>query len=236
MRKLHVVLRGAFVAAGACLLATVVRAQDLTGDVEGTVSSADDGRPIKDAVVAVFGLGRYTTSDSAGRFLLPGVRFGGQRVEVRAIGFQPIAHAVTVVPGEVTRVELRLRPAVVNLPEVVVSSSREEQLASTTPLSVGVIRGEEIRETRGHHPSELVNRTPGVYVSNLGGRGTRRPSASPSPPRRSTPIWRMGSRSDRPGSSITTRSTRSTFRRPAGWRSSRARAPRCTEATRWAAW
>ena len=171
MREFYVVLRGAFVAAGACLLATVVRAQDLTGNVEGTVLSVDDGRPIKDAVVGIFGLGRHTTSDSAGRFLLPGVRFGGQRVEVRAIGFQPIAHAVTVVPGEVTRVELRLRPAVVNLPEVVVSSSREEQLASTTPLSVGVIRGEEIRETRGHHPSELVNRTPGVYVSNFGGEG-----------------------------------------------------------------
>ncbi len=38
-------------------------------------------------------------------------------------------------------------------------------------MSVGVIRGEEIRETRGHHPAEIVNRTPGVYVSNFGGEG-----------------------------------------------------------------
>ncbi|HEU4474597.1 MAG TPA: carboxypeptidase regulatory-like domain-containing protein, partial [Gemmatimonadales bacterium] len=171
MSKCHVVLRGAFLAACTCVVASAAWAQDLTGSVEGTVLSADDGRPIKDAVVGMFGLGRYTTSDTAGHFLLSGVRFGGQRVEVRAIGFQPIAHAVTVVPGEVARVELRLHPAVVNLPEVVVSSSREEQLASATPLSVGVIRGDEIRETRGHHPSELVNRTPGVYVSNFGGEG-----------------------------------------------------------------
>ncbi len=171
MRQWYVVLRGAFVAACACAFATVARAQDLTGSVEGAVLSADDGRPIRGALVGMFGLGRHTTSDSAGRFLLPDVRFGGQRVEVRAIGFRPVAHAVTVVPGEVARVEVRLRPAVVNLPEVVVSSSREEQLASATPVSVGVIRGEEIRETRGHHPSELVNRTPGVYVSNFGGEG-----------------------------------------------------------------
>ena len=133
--------------------------------------SADGGRPIADATVGIFGLGRHVTSDSAGRFQLAGVTFGSQRVEVRAIGYQPSAHAVTVVPGEIARVELRLKPAVVNLPEVVVSSSREEQLASTTPVSVGVIRGEEIRETRGHHPAEIVNRTPGVYVSNFGGEG-----------------------------------------------------------------
>ncbi|HEX2301941.1 MAG TPA: TonB-dependent receptor plug domain-containing protein, partial [Pseudonocardiaceae bacterium] len=103
--------------------------------------------------------------------MLTEVRFGSQRVEVRAVGYQPSAHAVTVVPGEVIRVELQLEPAVVNLPEVVVSSSRERQLASTTAASIGVIRGEEIREARGHHPSEIVNRTPGVYVSNFGGEG-----------------------------------------------------------------
>ena len=133
--------------------------------------STDGGRPIADATVGIFGLGRQVMSDSAGRFLLTGVRFGSQRVEIRAIGYQPTAHAVTVVPGEVARLEVRLKPAVVNLPEVVVSSSREEQLASATPVSVGVIRGEEIRETHGHHPAEIVNRTPGVYVSNFGGEG-----------------------------------------------------------------
>jgi iron complex outermembrane receptor protein len=158
-------------AACACTIASAVRAQDLSGSVEGVVVSTDGGRPIADAAVGIFGLGRHVTTDSAGRFLLGGVRFGSQRVEVRAIGYQPTAHAVTVVPGEIARLELRLKPAVVNLPEVVVSSSREAQLASTTPVSVGVIRGEEIRETRGHHPAEIVNRTPGVYVSNFGGEG-----------------------------------------------------------------
>ena len=123
-------------------------------------------------MVGIFGGGQHVSSDSAGRFRLTEVRFGSQRVEVRAIGYQPSAHAVTVVPGEVTRIELRLKPAVVNLPEVVVSTSREEQLASSTA-------GQRRRDSRarrsarpaGHHPSEIVNRTPGVYVSNFGGEG-----------------------------------------------------------------
>ncbi|MGH7581088.1 MAG: TonB-dependent receptor, partial [Gemmatimonadales bacterium] len=165
------VLRAALLATCACAFATVGRAQDLRGSVEGVVLSAEGGRPVADARAGIFGLGRHATSDSTGRFRLEGVPFGSQRVEVRAIGYQPGALAVTVVPGEVASVEFRLEPAVVNLPEVVVSSSREEQLASTTPVSVGVIRGDEIRETRGHHPAEIVNRTPGVYVSNFGGEG-----------------------------------------------------------------
>jgi len=163
--------RGAFLAACACMAAAGARAQDLRGTVEGVVLSADGGGPVADALVGIFGLGPHVASDSAGRFVLAGVRFGSQRLEVRALGYQPSAQAVTVVPGEVTRVEIRLRGAVVSLPEVVVSSTREEQLASTTAASVGVIRGEEIRETRGHHPAEIVNRTPGVYVSNFGGEG-----------------------------------------------------------------
>ena len=164
-------LRGGFLATCACAMAPAVRAQDLSGSVEGVVVSTDGGRPVADATVGIFGLGRRLATDSTGRFLLGGVRFGSQRVEVRAIGYQPAAHAVTVVPGETARLEVRLKPAVVNLPEVVVSSSREAELASTTPVSVGVIRGEEIRQTRGHHPAEIVNRIPGVYVSNFGGEG-----------------------------------------------------------------
>ena len=164
--------RGLVLAACACTAAAVVAsAQDLRGSVEGTVVDAGAGTPVEGASVGIFGQGPRVTSDSLGRFLLERVKFGDQRVEVRALGYQPSAHAVIVVPGGVTRVEVQLRPAVVNLPEVVVSSTREQQLASTTPASIGVIRGQEIRETRGHHPAEIVNRTPGVYVSNFGGEG-----------------------------------------------------------------
>jgi iron complex outermembrane recepter protein len=116
-------------------------------------------------------LNRYVATDSAGRFRLAAMRFGRQLVEARAIGYQPIWRSVTIVPGDSTTLEFRLEPAVVTLPEVVVSTTREQRPASTTPLSVGVIGDAEIREARGHHPAEIVNRTPGVYVSNFGGEG-----------------------------------------------------------------
>lgn len=129
------------------------------------------GTPIAEASVVVPELGRSVTSDSAGHFSLTGIRFGSHLVEARAIGYQPARQSVTIIPGDSAQLEFRLKRAAVTLPEMVVSSTREAQLASSTPLSVSVIPEQEIRETRGHHPSELVNRSPGVYVSNFGGEG-----------------------------------------------------------------
>ncbi|HEU5041021.1 MAG TPA: TonB-dependent receptor, partial [Gemmatimonadales bacterium] len=162
---------GALVVACGCAATGQLAAQHGRETIAGTVMSAEDGTPVAEATVGVAALGRFTTTDSAGRFRLAEVPFGSRLVEARAIGFQPVWRAVTVLPGDTASLELRLKPAAVTLPEVVVSTSREEQLASTTPLSVGVIRAEEIRETRGHHPAEIVNRSPGVYVSNFGGEG-----------------------------------------------------------------
>jgi outer membrane receptor protein involved in Fe transport len=171
MNSTRALLGGAWLAACACTVTTVGSAQDLRGRIEGQVVSAEGAGPVAGATVGIVGLGRYAATDTAGRFVLDGAKFGTQRLEVRAIGYRPAARSVTVVPGQAVQADFRLQPAVVNLPEVVVSGSREEQLASATPVSVGVIRGEEIRETRGHHPAEIVNRTPGVYVSNFGGEG-----------------------------------------------------------------
>jgi iron complex outermembrane receptor protein len=171
MTRNRIVFGGALLLLCAGVAPTVGSAQDLAGTVGGVVLNGANGRPIADASVGVPALNRFVATDSAGRFRLAGVRFGSQLVEARAIGYQPTWHAITVVPGDSTTLEFRLRPAVVTLPEVVVSTTREERQASTTPLSIGVIGEGEIREARGHHPAEIVNRTPGVYVSNFGGEG-----------------------------------------------------------------
>lgn len=149
---------------------TTSRAQELRGTVMGTVLGRD-GVPLSDASVGVPLLRRWAVSDSAGRFRLGNIPFGNHVFEARGPGHQAAWLSATVIPGDSVTLEFRLRPSAVTLPEVVVSTSREELLASSTPLSVGVIGEKEIRETRAHHPAELVNRSPGVYVSNFGGEG-----------------------------------------------------------------
>jgi outer membrane receptor protein involved in Fe transport len=170
MRLRHIVVASGVLALGAWLPVRA-SAQDLRGTVAGVVLDQDGGRPLAEAWVGIPALGRAASSDAYGRFRLADVRFGSQVLEARAVGFRPMRIAVTVVPGDSAWVELRLQAAAVALPEVVVSTSREERSAAATPLSVGVIGEKEIRETRGHHPADVVNHTPGVYVSNYGGEG-----------------------------------------------------------------
>ncbi len=159
------------IACGALLIlgASAARAQD-GSTVEGVILGVESG-PVSGASVGIPSLARYVMSDSSGRFELTGIQLGSYLVEARALGYQPARQSVTVVPGDSTTLQFRLKPAAVTLPEMVVSTSREQELASTTPISVAVIQEQEIRETRGHHPAELINRSPGVFVSNFGGEG-----------------------------------------------------------------
>ena len=58
-----------------------------------------------------------------------------------------------------------------SLDKVVVTSTREEKPVSEIAESIGVLSREEIQNVSPSHPSEILNRTAGVYINNLGGEG-----------------------------------------------------------------
>lgn len=62
-------------------------------------------------------------------------------------------------------------PAASALPEMTVTGTREGELLSETPATVGVIKDQTLRETRPTHPKDILNQVPGVWVSNLSGEG-----------------------------------------------------------------
>lgn len=57
------------------------------------------------------------------------------------------------------------------LGEVTVTATREGQLLSETPASVGVIKEKALREVKPSHPSEIMGQVPGVWVNVTGGEG-----------------------------------------------------------------
>ncbi|MCD6707597.1 MAG: TonB-dependent receptor [Thiobacillus sp.] len=62
-------------------------------------------------------------------------------------------------------------PAEAALPEMTVTGTREGELLSETPATVGIIKDQTLRETRPAHPKDILNQVPGVWVSNLSGEG-----------------------------------------------------------------
>src|SRR5574343_317976 len=57
------------------------------------------------------------------------------------------------------------------LADVTVTATREGQLLSETPASVGVIKEKALREVKPSHPSEIMGQVPGVWVNVTGGEG-----------------------------------------------------------------
>jgi outer membrane receptor protein involved in Fe transport len=57
------------------------------------------------------------------------------------------------------------------LDEVVVSGTREAERKSETAATIGVIKGEAIRDAKATHPTEIMGRVPGVWVNITGGEG-----------------------------------------------------------------
>lgn len=57
------------------------------------------------------------------------------------------------------------------LGEVTVTATREGQLVSETPATVGVIKESAVRDTRPSHPSEIMGQVAGVWVNVTGGEG-----------------------------------------------------------------
>jgi len=57
------------------------------------------------------------------------------------------------------------------LSEVTVTGTREAQPRAQETATVGIIEGDEISETLPAHPSEIMERVPGVHVNVTGGEG-----------------------------------------------------------------
>src|SRR5574343_147013 len=57
------------------------------------------------------------------------------------------------------------------LGEVTVTATREGQLVSETPATIGVIKEKTLREVKPTHPSEIMSQVAGVWFNVTGGEG-----------------------------------------------------------------
>jgi iron complex outermembrane recepter protein len=55
--------------------------------------------------------------------------------------------------------------------EVVVTGAREEEPLKEKPQTIGVLKKEEVESVKPSHPKEIMNRIPGVWVSQTAGEG-----------------------------------------------------------------
>jgi outer membrane receptor protein involved in Fe transport len=141
------------------------------GRVEGTVTAEESGEPLPGVLVLVEGSNRSALTDARGTYRLSAVGAGPATIVTRFLGREPQEAQVTVSPDSPVRADFRLKAAALQLNEVVVSASREQEKRMEIPVAIGVVDGAALRATQPAHPSEVMNRIAGVLVPVTGGEG-----------------------------------------------------------------
>ena len=99
-----------------------------TGRLIGEVRDALTKDPVAAAAVSLLGGTETAETNRRGRFILSGVPIGVHELSVRHLGYAPLSHAVAVLRGITTEVEVGLVPEPVEMAPLVATATRSRRL------------------------------------------------------------------------------------------------------------
>ena len=145
----------------------IVHGQDVS-TVEGKITGVSGVLPGVQVHLVGTGFGAVTDSDGAYHFeAAPGTYI----LEARFVGFDGERKEITLLPKSTYRIDLELQPATLFLQNVIVTATGERQSRKDIAASIGSIGRDEIVRANPGHPSEIMQRVPGVWVSQTAGEG-----------------------------------------------------------------
>lgn len=135
------------------------------GQIKGTVTDAITHEALAGAVICKVDGNTTTTitqTNARGEFNIkqPSIK----AIKVTMVGYTPATLAV--VDG--AELNVILEPSVTDLQTVIVSANREGQARQDAPIAISKINSTQIKDTKATALYQLLNKTPGVYMVNLG--------------------------------------------------------------------
>ncbi|HEX5829914.1 MAG TPA: TonB-dependent receptor, partial [Gemmatimonadaceae bacterium] len=141
------------------------------GAIEGRVTGANTALPLAGVVVRLDGTPRGTVTGADGRYRIDGVPAGTAVVVAHRAGLVTARRPLTIAPGQTLTADFALADQALLIAPTVVSAAREITRRADASITIDVLDGGEVRRSRAAHPAELLNRLPGVHVSQLSGEG-----------------------------------------------------------------
>lgn len=135
-----------------------------TAAVTGTVRDGG-GTPLPGVNVALEGTTRGAATDAAGRYRISTLSPGTYTLVASAIGFETARQEVSLEAGDVRQVDFVLQETVLQADEVVVTASRREQLTRDAPVSVSVLRAQELQARNTVALDDALRYVPGVQLA-----------------------------------------------------------------------
>jgi iron complex outermembrane receptor protein len=130
-----------------------------------------DGAPASDVSVFLVGTTRGAVTGDDGRYRIAGIVPGRYVVAAQRIGAAAKRSDLAVAAGDTATLDVALVSAAAVMAPMTVSATRELRRRDEGSATVDVIDGSEIRRVHAAHPSGVMNRIPGVHVSELSGEG-----------------------------------------------------------------
>ncbi len=127
---------------------------------QGLVFDAQTKEPIPGVTIASSDAKSGTITDVNGRFSVP----NSTKIVISAVGYR--RQEVMITPDQSVRIALE--PAIEDLQTVVVTGSREAALRTEIPVAISKLSPKLIEETKPTAIYEVINKTPGVLMVNLG--------------------------------------------------------------------
>jgi len=147
----------------------IAKAQNI-GRITGTVTAAEDGRPLGGASVNILGTNRNTFTNGLGVYTFEQVSTGSRQVRVRYLGYAAQVKAVAVAPNEVVTLNFQLASAPMQLEGLVVTAYGEQERRDLTG-SIAELSLSDLRDVPLPNPAQLIQaRVAGVDVVSSGYR------------------------------------------------------------------
>lgn len=140
------------------------------GTVKGTITD-DKSEPVVGASVMLEGADKGASAGLSGEYIIGGVKPGKYKLQVSAIGFQPIEREITVHDNERLELNFQLKAGGNAMNEVIVTGysrqSKRDVTGAASTVSAAVVEQTPVTTVEG----VLEGRVAGVTVDGQGGPG-----------------------------------------------------------------
>lgn len=158
----------ASVAIGSVVLAEGAAAQ--TGQVTGTVTDAQSGRPLSEAQVYIVGLQVGSLSRADGRFLILNVPVGTHELRTERIGYAPLSQNISVTAGATVVQDFSLTSQALGLDEIVVTGAAGQSRRREIGNSIAQIDIADVQDRQLTVTDLLQGSAPGIEITGDGGQ------------------------------------------------------------------
>ncbi|MCB0401051.1 MAG: TonB-dependent receptor [Flavobacteriales bacterium] len=134
--------------------------------ISGRILDAENKTALHHATIYLTELNKGTISDDNGQFNIRDVGNGSYRIQITYLGYQPVVQQVTI-KGQDAKLEFNMEKAILDIGEVVVSSSYTNTQNENT-VAVDVIKKSDMQRNGAFTVMDVINKVPGVDAVTTG--------------------------------------------------------------------